>query len=205
MRCDAFRRALLGVCALLMAANANAARPARKMGGGSRRWWKGRCGCEYAARLSGQERVLQPLDGGMQARRARRQRAAAARLGEESSDGDGRAEQPGWHSLPLPLPLSLPHSHASLARVFLCWIERASERASGADLCVWVRILAAAAREKAEESGHGHPTRGGCACCSLCLFGAISKSPMQRASQPVRQPDSQTASQPVNPSPAVEP
>lgn len=77
----------------------------------------------------------------------------------------------------------------------VCFCVGSSERASGADLCVCVRILAAAAGEKAEESGHGHPTRGGCACCSLCLFGAISKSPMQRASQ-------QSDSQPVNPSPA---
>jgi hypothetical protein len=96
----------------------------------------------------------------------------------------------GLSSLAGTLPLSLSHSHASLARVFLCWIERASERAERicAFGCVfWLQLLG----KKAEESGHGHPTRGGCACCSLCLFGAISKSPMQRASQPVRQSASQ--------------
>jgi hypothetical protein len=193
MRCDAYRRALLGVCALLMAANANAARPARKMGGGSRRWWKGRCGCEYAARLSGQERVLQPLDGGMQARRARRQRAAAARLGEESRDGDGRAEQPGWHSPSLPLSLSC----LSGACVFV--LDRASERASGADLCVWVRILAAAAGEK----GRGERARASNQRRLRVLLSLPFRSYFQ-VSHAACQPASQTVSQSTQAQP-VEP
>lgn len=104
--------------------------------------------------------------------------SAAARLGEESSDGDGRAEQSSWLAGCLsPLPCSL--SCLSGACVFLCWIERASERAERicASVCVFWLQLDTASNQRLR------------ACCSLSAFSELfSISPIAAVSQSARQP-----------------